>query len=127
MSQIKLKIGAQNANPSYSFVPMLGQNGINIKEFCDAFNSFSKKFTYNIPLNVRVKVEKNKKFTIKKMSVPFSFYLNYFKVDDKIKLNDFYVGCILYMSHNLIPFNLLGNIGRIGFNVAKSMKIKIIE
>ena len=58
---VKLQIKGGQANPTPPVGPALGQRGINIMEFCKAFNEKTKNFMGN-PVPVVIKVYKDKKF-----------------------------------------------------------------
>jgi len=63
---LKLQIPAGAANPSPPVGPALGQRGINIMEFCKAFNEKTKdKKGFTIPVEITVYVDKSFTFTLK--------------------------------------------------------------
>ena len=78
---IKLQIPAGKANPSPPVGPALGQKGLNIMEFCKAFNDKTKSMAGK-PVPVEITVYKDKKFDFKIKSPPASFYI---KVAVKLK------------------------------------------
>jgi len=64
--EIKLQIAAGKANPSPPVGPALGQQGVNIMEFCKAFNEKTKdKMGYNIPVVITVYVDRSFTFITK--------------------------------------------------------------
>jgi len=64
--QIKLQIPAGQANPSPPVGPALGQQGVNIMEFCKAFNEKSKSMMgYNIPVIITVYADRSFTFITK--------------------------------------------------------------
>ena len=71
---IKLNIPAGGANPSPPVGPALGQRGVNIMEFCKAFNDKTKSMAGK-PVPVEITVYKDKKFDFKIKSPPASFYI----------------------------------------------------
>ena len=71
---IKLQINGGQANPAPPVGPALGQRGINIMEFCKAFNENSKSFVGK-PVPVIITVYKDKKFDFKIKSPPASFFI----------------------------------------------------
>ena len=71
---IKLQIPAGQANPSPPVGPALGQRGLNIMEFCKAFNDKTKSMAGK-PVPVEITVYKDKKFDFKIKSPPASFYI----------------------------------------------------
>ena len=71
---IKLNIPAGAANPSPPVGPALGQRGVNIMEFCKAFNDKTKSLAGK-PVPVEITVYKDKKFDFKIKSPPASFYI----------------------------------------------------
>ena len=68
---IKLNIPAGAANPSPPVGPALGQRGINIMEFCKAFNEKTKSFAGK-PVPVIITVYKDRSFTFETKSPPAS-------------------------------------------------------
>lgn len=71
---IKLQIKGGQANPAPPVGPALGQRGINIMEFCKAFNDKTKSLAGK-PVPVEITVYKDKKFDFKIKSPPASFYI----------------------------------------------------
>lgn len=64
--EIKLQIAAGKANPSPPVGPALGQQGVNIMEFCKAFNEKTKdKMGYNIPVVITVYADRSFTFITK--------------------------------------------------------------
>ena len=60
---IKLQVPAQAANPSPPVGPALGQHGVNIMEFCKAFNAKSQQYDKGLPLPVVITVYADRSFT----------------------------------------------------------------
>ena len=71
---VKLQIKGGQANPSPPVGPALGQRGINIMEFCKAFNEKTKSFMGK-PVPVVITVYKNKKFDFIIKTPPASFLI----------------------------------------------------
>ena len=71
---LKLQIPAGQANPSPPVGPALGQRGINIMEFCKAFNDKTKNFMGK-PVPVIITVYKDKKFDFVIKSPPASHFI----------------------------------------------------
>ena len=71
---VKLQIMGGQANPAPPVGPALGQRGINIMEFCKAFNDKTKSLAGK-PVPVEITVYKDKKFDFKIKSPPASFYI----------------------------------------------------
>ena len=71
---VKLQIIGGQANPAPPVGPALGQRGINIMEFCKAFNERTKKFMGN-PVPVVITVYKDKKFDFIIKSPPASHFI----------------------------------------------------
>jgi large subunit ribosomal protein L11 len=66
IGEIKLQIAATKANPSPPVGPALGQKGVNIMEFCKAFNEKTKDMVgYNIPVVITVYADKSFTFITK--------------------------------------------------------------
>ncbi len=60
VGEIKLHIAAAKANPSPPVGPALGQQGVNIMEFCKAFNERTKDMAgFNIPVVITVYADKS--------------------------------------------------------------------
>ena len=72
---IKLQIAAGQANPSPPVGPALGQKGVNIMEFCKAFNSATQKMEAGMPIPVVITVFVDKSFTFETKSPPVSFFI----------------------------------------------------
>jgi len=60
---IKLQVPAGKANPSPPIGPALGQRGLNIMEFCKAFNSQTQSYEPGLPLPVVITAFADKSFT----------------------------------------------------------------
>ncbi|HYQ70472.1 MAG TPA: 50S ribosomal protein L11 [Gammaproteobacteria bacterium] len=60
---IKLQVKAGEANPSPPVGPALGQHGVNIMEFCKAFNSQTQKMEKGLPIPVVITVYSDRSFT----------------------------------------------------------------
>ena len=80
---IKLNIPAGAANPSPPVGPALGQRGVNIMEFCKAFNASTDSLEKNMPIPVVITVFSDKSFSFVTKNPPVSFYLK--KADGKEK------------------------------------------
>ena len=72
---IKLNIPAGAANPSPPVGPALGQRGVNIMEFCKAFNASTDSLEKNMPVPVVITVFSDKSFSFITKTPPVSFYL----------------------------------------------------
>ena len=71
---ILLQINGGQANPAPPVGPALGQRGVNIMEFCKAFNDKTKSMAGK-PVPVEITVYKDKKFDFKIKSPPASFFI----------------------------------------------------
>jgi large subunit ribosomal protein L11 len=60
---IKLQVKAGEANPSPPVGPALGQHGVNIMEFCKAFNAQTQKMEKGLPIPVVITVYSDRSFT----------------------------------------------------------------
>ncbi len=60
---IKLQVAAQEANPSPPVGPALGQHGLNIMEFCKAFNAQTQSVEKGMPVPVVITVYNDRSFT----------------------------------------------------------------
>ena len=74
-SYIKLQIPAGQANPSPPVGPALGQKGVNIMEFCKAFNAETQGLEPGLPIPVVITVYSDKSFTFIKKTPPASVLL----------------------------------------------------
>ena len=72
---ISLQVPAGQANPSPPIGPALGQRGVNIMEFCKAFNAKTKDMEQGTPIPVKITVFGDKSFTFSMKSPPASFFL----------------------------------------------------
>jgi large subunit ribosomal protein L11 len=72
---IKLNIPAGAANPSPPVGPALGQRGVNIMEFCKAFNASTDSLEKNMPIPVVITVFADKSFSFITKTPPVSFFL----------------------------------------------------
>jgi len=72
---IKLQIPAGKANPSPPVGPALGQRGVNIMEFCKAFNAATQKLEPGVPIPTTVTVYKDRSFSFITKTPPTSFFL----------------------------------------------------
>ncbi|MBU1654527.1 MAG: 50S ribosomal protein L11 [Gammaproteobacteria bacterium] len=72
---IKLQVKAQEANPSPPIGPALGQRGVNIMEFCKAFNAQTQGFEKGMPIPVVISVYSDRSFTFLMKTPPATFLL----------------------------------------------------
>ncbi|WP_019894832.1 50S ribosomal protein L11 [Hydrogenovibrio halophilus] len=72
---IKLQVPAGNANPSPPVGPALGQHGVNIMEFCKAFNAETQSVEKNLPVPVVITVYSDRSFTFVTKTPPASILL----------------------------------------------------
>ncbi|MDR9499728.1 MAG: 50S ribosomal protein L11 [Hydrogenovibrio sp.] len=72
---IKLQVPAGNANPSPPVGPALGQHGVNIMEFCKAFNAETQSVEKNLPVPVVITVYNDRSFTFVTKTPPASILL----------------------------------------------------
>ncbi|KUJ74451.1 50S ribosomal protein L11 [Thiomicrospira sp. XS5] len=72
---IKLQVPAGNANPSPPVGPALGQHGVNIMEFCKAFNAQTQSLEKNLPVPVVITVYNDRSFTFITKTPPASILL----------------------------------------------------
>ena len=75
VGQLKLQIKAQEATPSPPVGPALGQRGINIMEFCKAFNAKTQEMVKGSPVPVVITYYADKSFTFETKTPPASFLL----------------------------------------------------
>ena len=72
---LKLQVPAGSANPSPPIGPALGQRGINIMEFCKAFNAASESMEKGSPIPVVITYFQDKSFTFTMKTPPASYFL----------------------------------------------------
>jgi large subunit ribosomal protein L11 len=72
---IKLQVAAGQANPSPPIGPALGQQGVNIMEFCKQFNAFTQNEEQGIPIPTVITVYVDKSFSFVTKSPPASFFI----------------------------------------------------
>ena len=72
---VKLQVPAGQANPAPPIGPALGQRGLNIMEFCKAFNAASQKMEPGSPVPVVITAYQDKSFTFEMKSPPASYFL----------------------------------------------------
>jgi large subunit ribosomal protein L11 len=73
--QLKLQVPAGKANPSPPVGPALGQRGINIMEFCKAFNARTQEMEVGQPTPVIITYYTDKSFTMELKTPPASYLL----------------------------------------------------
>ena len=72
---IKLQVPAGTANPSPPIGPALGQRGVNIMEFCKAFNAATQELEKNAPIPTTITVYADRSFTFTYKTPPASYLL----------------------------------------------------
>jgi large subunit ribosomal protein L11 len=72
---IKLQVPAGAANPSPPIGPALGQRGLNIMEFCKAFNAATQKMEQGMPIPVVITAYSDRSFTFAMKTPPASYFL----------------------------------------------------
>ncbi len=72
---IKLQVPAGQANPSPPVGPALGQHGLNIMEFCKAFNAKTQEMEQGLPVPVVITVFSDKSFTFETKTTPAAVLL----------------------------------------------------
>ncbi|MEX1033522.1 MAG: 50S ribosomal protein L11 [Cellvibrionaceae bacterium] len=72
---IKLQVAAGQANPSPPVGPALGQHGVNIMEFCKAFNAQTQNMDAGSPVPVVISVYSDRSFTFTMKTPPAAFLL----------------------------------------------------
>jgi large subunit ribosomal protein L11 len=72
---IKLQVPAGAANPSPPIGPALGQRGLNIMEFCKAFNAKTAQIDKGTPIPVVITAYQDRSFTFEMRQPPVSFFL----------------------------------------------------
>jgi large subunit ribosomal protein L11 len=72
---IKLQVPAGKANPSPPIGPALGQRGLNIMEFCKAFNAKTQDMEPGIPIPVVITAYSDRSFTFVTKTPPATYFL----------------------------------------------------
>ncbi|HWM82867.1 MAG TPA: 50S ribosomal protein L11 [Pseudolabrys sp.] len=72
---LKLQVPAGAANPAPPIGPALGQRGLNIMEFCKAFNAQTQKMEKNTPIPVLITTYQDRSFTFELKTPPVSFFI----------------------------------------------------
>src|SRR5712691_10709841 len=72
---LKLQVPAGSANPSPPIGPALGQRGLNIMEFCKAFNAQTQKLEKGTPIRVVITTYQDRSFTFEMKTPPVSHFL----------------------------------------------------
>ena len=72
---IKLQVSAGKANPSPPVGPALGQRGLNIMEFCKAFNAATQETEQGLPIPVVITVYSDRSFTFVTKTPPAAVLL----------------------------------------------------
>ncbi|MBK5912627.1 50S ribosomal protein L11 [Rhodothalassium salexigens] len=72
---LKLQVPAGAANPSPPIGPALGQRGLNIMEFCKAFNAATQDMEKGMPIPTILTIYQDKSFTFETKTPPATYYL----------------------------------------------------
>ncbi len=72
---LKLQVPAGAATPSPPIGPALGQRGLNIMEFCKAFNAQTQEMEKGMPIPVVITIFSDKSFTFAMKTPPAAYYL----------------------------------------------------
>jgi large subunit ribosomal protein L11 len=72
---IKLQVPAGSANPAPPIGPALGQRGLNIMEFCKAFNAQTAQLEKGMPIPVVITAYQDRSFTFELKTPPVSYFL----------------------------------------------------
>ena len=72
---VKLQVPAGKANPSPPIGPALGQRGLNIMEFCKAFNAQTQRLEPGMPIPVVITAYADRTFTFTTKTPPASYFL----------------------------------------------------
>ena len=75
VAEVKLQIPAGAANPSPPVGPALGQRGVNIMEFCKAFNAKTQEMEKGMPIPTVITVFADRSFTFDTKTPPASFLI----------------------------------------------------
>ncbi len=72
---IKLQVPAGKANPSPPIGPALGQRGVNIMEFCKAFNAQTQQMEVGMPIPTVITVYGDRSFSFQTKSPPATYFI----------------------------------------------------
>ena len=72
---LKLQVPAASATPSPPIGPALGQRGLNIMEFCKAFNAKTQEMEKGMPIPTIITIFSDKSFTFATKTPPASYFL----------------------------------------------------
>ena len=72
---LKLQVPAGQANPSPPIGPALGQRGINIMEFCKAFNAATQSMESGMPIPTNITIYVDRSFSFTTKTAPASYFL----------------------------------------------------
>jgi len=72
---VKLQVPAGAANPSPPIGPALGQRGLNIMEFCKAFNAQTQNLERNSPIPVVITIYADRSFSFEMRTPPVAYFL----------------------------------------------------
>ena len=72
---LKMQVPAGGASPSPPIGPALGQRGLNIMEFCKAFNAKTQEMEANMPIPTVITIFEDKSFTFVTKTPPASYFL----------------------------------------------------
>lgn len=72
---LKLQVPAGAANPAPPIGPALGQRGLNIMEFCKAFNAKTQQMEKGMPVPVTITIYADRSFTFEMKTAPISYFL----------------------------------------------------
>jgi large subunit ribosomal protein L11 len=72
---LKLQVPAGSANPAPPIGPALGQRGLNIMEFCKAFNAQTQKMEKGAPIPVVITIYADRSFTFEMRTPPVSYFI----------------------------------------------------
>src|SRR3981189_3983679 len=75
VGMIKLQVPAGKANPSPPIGPALGQRGLNIMEFCKAFNAQTQNLEKGMPIPVVITAFADRSFTFEMKTPPVSYFI----------------------------------------------------
>ena len=83
---IKLQVAAGQANPSPPVGPALGQHGVNIMDFCKAFNAQTQSVEQGLPIPVVITVYADRSFTFITKTPPASFLLKKAELSRRVQI-----------------------------------------
>lgn len=126
LKKLRLTIKANNAKPTPPIGPMLGQRGLNIKEFCTLFNTMSQSYIESTPLVTDLIIDKNNHITIQIHGPTLHYVLTSFIQNNTISIKTLFLISSYFKKYDKRYENIeIQSIFRTIINTCKKMKLNI--